>query len=130
VSTFVVGIRNTILDWLTGKASPPAAANRFITVFSGDPQAGGVEVIALLTGSSTRPNATAAMGLALGGVAVNTAPITVVAAAVAGGMVNYAALYDAATGGNLMGSSPVAQRELVATDSLTIPAGALSVGMQ
>lgn len=115
-----------MLDWLTGKATPAAVANRFITVFSGNPTAGGTEVINTLTGSANRINMTAAMAVAAAGAALNNAVITFTASAAAGATVDFVAEYDAITGGNLLSYTPVTAKVIAIGDGLSILVGNLS----
>lgn len=127
---FTAATANSMVDWLTGKTTPAAVANRFITVFDGDPQGAGVEVLNTISGSATRPQLTSAIGAAAAGVATSTSVITFTNSAVAGADVDYVAIYSAATGGTLMASSAVNTPKTVTIgDSLTIPIGSLTVGI-
>lgn len=118
---------NEMLDWFTGVANPPAVATRYITTFLGNPQAGGVENISTITGSSNRIAMTAAMDAASGSQAVNGSDITFTVSAAGGAVVNYVAIYDAITGGNLYGSAQVIERTITTLDGLRIPAGSLTI---
>ena len=129
MAEFVNTVINTMLDWLTGKTTPPAVAGRFITVFNGDPTAGGTEVINTLTGSANRIALTAAMGVAAAGVAANTAIVTFTASAVAGATVNYVAIYDAITAGNLMAYTAVTAKVVAIGDGLSITIGNLTIAI-
>lgn len=117
---------NAMLNWLTGNANPAAVATRYITVFNGDPTAGGTEVISTLTGSANRINMTAAMAAAAAGVAASNALITFTNSAVGGATVNYVAEYDAITGGNLLAYTPVTSKTVAIGDGLSILAGNLT----
>lgn len=122
---FVASAINEMLDWFTGFASPPAVATRYITVFDGDPQGAGTEVINTITGSANRINMTTALSAAAAGVQTNNAIITFTASAVGAADVDYIAIYDAQTGGNLMGSTAVSPKSVGVGDALTIPVGNL-----
>ena len=126
MADFVASVRNSMLDWLTGKTTPAAVANRYITVFDGDPQGAGVEVINTITGSANRQVITASMAAASGGSAVSNADITFTASAVGGADVDYVAEYDAITGGNLLASTAVTPKTVSVGDSLKILSGQLS----
>lgn len=126
MAAFVAGVRNTQIDWLTGKTTPAAVATRYITTFNGDPQSGGTENINTITGSANRQAITAAMGAASGGSAVSGSDITFTNSAVAGATVNFVAEYDAITGGNLMASAAVSSKTVGIGDSLKILAGNLT----
>lgn len=124
--------RSIQVDWLIGKATPAAHAARFITVFNGDPQGAGTEVLNTIAGSATRPQLTSAMGVAntSTGVATSTGDITFTASAVGGATIDHVAVYSAATGGTLMASSPTnASRTVVTGDSVMILTGALTIGI-
>lgn len=120
MAAFVATVRNTMLDWLTGKTTPAAVATRYITTFNGDPQSGGTENINTLTGSANRVNMTTAMAAAAAGSAASNADITFTASAVGAATVNFVAEYDAITGGNLLASVAVTSKAVGIGDSLKI----------
>lgn len=126
MADFVASSRNAMLDWLTGEASPAAAATRYITVFNGDPQGAGTEVINTITGSANRQNMTTAMAAASGGSAASDTDITFTASAVGTATVDYVAVYSAITGGTLMASTAVSSKSVGIGDSLKILATQLS----
>jgi hypothetical protein len=117
---------NPFLDWLTGQANMAAAATRYITVFNGDPQGAGSEVINTITGSANRQDMTAAMAAASGGQCVSDTLITFTTAAVGAATVDYVAVYSAITGGNLLASAQVTSKSVTIGDGLKIVAGALT----
>lgn len=126
MADFTAAIRDSMLDWLTGEASPTAAATRYITVFNGDPQGAGSEVINTITGSANRQNMTTAMAAASGGSAASDTDITFTASAVGAATVDYVAVYSAITGGTLMASTAVSSKSVGIGDSLKILATQLS----
>lgn len=126
---FTVSPRNVMLDWLTGVANPPAVATRYITTFLGDPQVSGIENILTLSGSANRILITPIMGAAVSAVAASTANVVFTNSAIAVTVVDYVAIYDAITGGNLLASGQVQQRTVAVGDSLSIVAGILTVGI-
>lgn len=126
MADFTAAIRDSMLDWLTGEASPAAAATRYITVFNGDPQGAGSEVINTITGSANRQNMTTAMAAASGGSAASDTDITFTASAVGAATVDYVAVYSAITGGTLMASTAVSSKSVGIGDSLKILATQLS----
>ncbi len=126
MADFVASSRNAMLDWLTGEASPAAAATRYITVFNGDPQGAGTEVINTITGSANRQNMTTAMAAASGGSAASDTDITFTASAVGTATVDYVAVYSAITGGTLMASTAVSSKSVGTGDSPKILATQLS----
>lgn len=126
MADFVAASRNEMLDWLTGEANPPAVATRYITIFDGDPQGAGSEVINTITGSANRQNMTTAMAAASGGSAASDTDITFTNSAVGAADVDYVAVYDAQTGGNLMASTQVTSKAVGIGDSLKILSGQLT----
>lgn len=126
MAEYVASSINEMLDWLTGVADPPAVATRYITVFNGNPQAGGTEVINTISGSANRKNMTTAMAAAASGVATSSADIVFTASAVGAATVDYVAEYSAITGGTLMASSQVTSKSVGVGDSLQITAGDLT----
>lgn len=126
MADFVASSRNEMLDWLTGEANPPAVATRYITIFDGDPQGAGSEVINTVTGSANRQNMTTAMAAASGGSAASDTDITFTNSAVGAADVDYVAVYDAQTGGNLMASTQVTSKAVGVGDSLKILSGQLT----
>lgn len=126
MADFVASSRNEMLDWLTGEANPPAVATRYITIFDGDPQGAGSEVINTVTGSANRQDMTTAMAAASGGSAASDTDITFTNSAVGAADVDYVAVYDAQTGGNLMASTQVTSKAVGIGDSLKILSGQLT----
>ncbi len=126
---FVATVRNTQVDWLTGKTTPAAVATRYITTFNGDPQGAGSENISTITGSANRQAITTSMGASASGTATSTADITFTNSATGGATVNFVAIYDAITAGNLMASVAVTSKTVAIGDSLKILSGQLTVGI-
>lgn len=126
MADFVATAINEMLDWLDGVADPPTVGTRYITTFNGDPQGAGSENINTITGSSNRVAITANMAVASGGSAVSNGDITITASAVGSATVDYVAIYDAQTAGNLLASTAVTSKSVSPGDSLTILSGDLS----
>jgi hypothetical protein len=122
----VAAVRNSMLDWLTGRTTPASVATRYITTFYGDPQSGGSENISTITGSANRIDMTTAMAAATSGAALSNADITFTTNASAGATVDYVAVYSAITGGTLYATASVTSKTLTTGDSLRIPSGSLS----
>lgn len=116
---------NEMLDWLTGVASPVATGTRYLTTFNGDPQGAGSENISTITGSANRIAITADMAAASSGAATNDADITITASAAGAATVDYVAIYDAITGGNLLASTAVTSKSVGVGDSLSVLTGNL-----
>lgn len=129
MAAFVAAVRNTQIDWLTGKTTPAAVATRYITTYLGDPQGAGVENIATLTGSANRIAITASMNAAAAGSATNSADITLTNAASSAATVDYVAIMSAITGGTVMASTPVTSKSVQIGDSLKILTPNLTVAI-
>lgn len=126
MADFVASTRNTMLDWLTGLTTPAAVATRYITVFNGDPQGAGSEVINTITGSANRQDMTTAMAAAAAGSAASDTDITFTNSAVGSATVDYVAVYSAITGGTLLASTQVTSKSVSVGDSLKILSGQLT----
>lgn len=79
----------------------------YLDYFNGDPSTNGTSVLVALTGSSTRTDVASQL-TDVSGIAENADFIIVTSAASASTNVNYLAVYDAALGGNLLVSGPLA----------------------
>lgn len=126
MADFVATAINEMLDWLTGVNDPPATATRYITTFSGDPQGAGSENISTLTGSSNRIDMTTAMAAASSGSAASDTDIVYTASANGAVTVDYVAVYDAQTAGNLLASTAVTSKSVAIGDGLSILSGDLT----
>lgn len=86
----------------TSIAAPSGSvAVAYLDIFNGNPSAGGVSVLADITGSATRTNIAASL-TTVSGIAQNPSQIIVAAASEATVNTNYCAIYDAATGGTIL----------------------------
>ena len=126
MADFTASPRNEMLDWLTGIDDPAATATRYITIFNGDPQGAGSEVINTVTGSPNRQDMTTAMAAAAAGSAASDTDITFTTNAAGAATVNYVAVYDAITAGNLLASASVTSKSITPGDSLKINSGNLT----
>jgi hypothetical protein len=79
----------------------------YLDLFDGNPLAAGTSVLATITGSAVRTNVTSALATA-DGVAVNPDVITVTSSAAGQTNLSYIAFYNAASGGALLTSGPLA----------------------
>lgn len=129
MADFVSSARDEMLDWLVGIADPPATGTRYITIFSGDPQGAGSEVINTVTGSSNRQDLTTAMAAASGASVASDTDITFTTNAAGASTVDYVAIYDAQTAGNLLASTSVTSKSVTDGDSLKILSGNLTAAI-
>ena len=109
---------NVMLDWLSGKASAASTATRYISIWSGDPQGAGSEVINTVTGSSTRPSVT--FSSASGGSSSSSGDVVFTTNASGASTVDHVALHTAATSGSVMASCAVTSKSITSGDSLKI----------
>lgn len=124
-------IRNRLVDYLRGAGAPAAVAGVFLDLFNGDPQAAGASVLAAVTGSATRPTVTGSLGAAANGSSTNAAVVNITSAAAGGGTITHMALYDAATGGNLLASHALTSGNMVVTagNAIQINAAGLTLSI-
>lgn len=125
MADFTATAINAMLDWLDGVDDPPAVGTRYLTTFNGDPQGAGSENISTITGSANRIAITADMAAAAAGAATNDADITITASAAGAATVDYVAIYDAITAGNLLASTQVTSKSVGVGDSLSVLTGNL-----
>lgn len=110
-----------ITDWILGKADPPTIGNRYLALFDGDPETTGLEVTDDLS-SEGRQELTSAMDSAdTDGLSENTSDIDF-GSAIAVGQISHLAIFDSASGGNLLASQPldIGTQQVAVGDSLKI----------
>ena len=112
---------NVMLQWLVGNATPSAAATRYVSIWNGDPQGAGSEVINTVTGSATRPSI--AFAAASGGSAASNADVVFTTNAAGSATVDHVAIHTASTAGSVMASCAVTSKAITAGDSLKILSG-------
>lgn len=110
-------LADELIDWVKGTNMPAAPAAVYVALFNGDPTGAGTEITNTIKGSTTRD------AIALGAVttsgnfrqADNTAVITITASASAGATADYAAIFDAATAGNLLSYDTLTASKTITT---------------
>jgi hypothetical protein len=119
-----------MLNWLTGNTTPAAVATRYISVWNGDPQGAGAEVISTITGSGNRINMTAAVPSTATNTAASNLDLVFTTAAVGAATVSYVSINSAITVGTLYASGPVTTPKSVAIgDGLRIVSGSLTIAI-
>lgn len=123
--------RQAMVNYLRGNGAPTPIADNFVDIYNGDPQAAGASVLATLTGSATRLSIKSLMAAATAAapsVSANSAALQLSAAAVAGGTITHLAIFDAATGGNLIASKALTSgtQTITAGNPISVPASAAS----
>lgn len=130
MSVIVTAYENAVLNYLRGAGAPTAIAGLYLDLYNGDPQGAGTSVLSTITGSATRSSITSAMGAAASGSTTNPSTITVTSSAAAGATVTHVALFDAATGGNLLMSGALtAPKTVTVTDVVEFLASALTIAL-
>lgn len=115
---------NKLIDHLLGANTYTKPASKYVALYVGDPAGSGTEIS---TSGSAYARQSAAFTIT-GGVATNTAALEWSAATSSWGTVNYIAIYDASTGGNMLVSSALTTAKTIAVgDVLRIPISNLSV---
>jgi len=79
----------------------------YLDLYFGDPGSGGTSVLSQITGSSVRPNSGGSFGDPVENICVNTAAVSFTDSAIASVNVDYVAVFDASTDGNLIASAPL-----------------------
>ena len=115
---------NKLIDHLLGANTFAKPSAKYVALYVGDPTAGGTEVST--TGSAyARQSSTFTI---LSNVASNTADLQWPTATSAWGTITHAAIYDAATGGNMLVTAPLnATKTIGSGDILRIPASNLTI---
>jgi hypothetical protein len=119
-------LANAHLAWLKGDDMPAAPTTVYVAIFNGDPTAagtGGTEV----SGTISDGRKAVSFGTVTARAVANDANIDFGAAA-ASGTITHGALFDAATGGNMLYFTPLTNTRTIALgDPVVIPAGDLNV---
>lgn len=127
MAVFTATVSSTMLNWLTGNTTPAAVATRYISVYNGDPQGAGAEVISTLTGSANRINMTAAVPTTATNTVSSNADIIFTTAAVGSATVTHVGISNAITAGTLYASAAVSASKTPAVgDGLRILSGSLT----
>ena len=122
-----------ILDHLVGKTSFTMPTNNYVALFNGDPLNAGVELANPSATDYAREQTSASDWTAAAFVspttsAVSAADIDFGVAGAAWGTVDYFAVYDASTDGNMLYCGPLeVSRSIQLNDPVKFPAGELKV---
>ncbi len=95
--------------YLSASLSYPSGsvATLYLDLFIGDPAAGGVSVLATITGSATRTNIASSVGTDANDLAMTFEEVVISSASAAITNVDHIGFYSAASGGTLLVSGPV-----------------------
>lgn len=117
-------LENKVLLHVFGATAYTAPTTLYVGLFTSDPGEGGTGT-EVSGGSYARQTVTFTVA---GNLASNTAAVEFPTASASWGTITYAAVYDAATGGNLLGSGGLATAKTIDSgDVFRIPAGDLDI---
>jgi hypothetical protein len=117
--------QSLLAQFLTSQTS---ITSFYIDLFDGNPSSGGESILQTLTGSATRTNFASSMSAPVAKVTRNTAEILFTSSALASVNVDWLAVYDAASAGTLLMSSPLLNPQtLVLYNGVSFPVGNLQV---
>lgn len=120
MSVLTTAGKNQLLDKVDGAT---AAITWYLDPFNGDPTGAGSSVAA--TTSEGRQQLTSSnMAAAASGAVASSAAITWTATGAI--TIDYIAIYDAASGGNLVAYDAITSKTLADTETITIPTGSLT----
>jgi hypothetical protein len=123
MSVLTTAGKNQLLDKVDGDTG---ALTWYLAPFNGDPSGAGSEVSA--TTSEGRTQLTSSnMAAAASGSVASSADITWTATGSI--TVDYIAIYDAASSGNLVGYDAITSKSLANTETITIPTGSLTISL-
>jgi len=130
MADFLAALTNELIDALTGKSNTSfGGSTQYVTLFNGDPRGAGSEVISTITGSANRLAIASSMAAASSGSASSNADLTFTSNAAGSETVDYIAIYDAQTGGNLLASTSVTSKSVASGDGVSISSGNLSISI-
>jgi hypothetical protein len=79
----------------------------YLDLYFGDPSSDGSSVLSQITDSAVRPNAGSSFGTPVENICTNTSAVSFTDRAIASVNVDYVAVFDASTNGNLIASAPL-----------------------
>lgn len=123
MSVLTTAGKNQLLDKVDGDTG---AITWYLDPFNGDPTGAGTSVAA--TTSEGRQQLTSSnLAAAASGSVASSADITWTATGSI--TIDHVAIYDAASGGNLVGYDAITSKSLANTETLTIPTGSLTFSL-
>lgn len=119
---------NKIARWLGGQAFPAAPAAVYVALFNGDPASGGTEVTTTIRAAG-RVAASFGANVPAAGLVNNMAndADSDFGTAAGAATVNFLALYDAASAGNLLMSHAVSSQAIAIGTSVKVNAGSMTI---
>lgn len=121
---FTAYIDNQLINHLLGSGTYTKPSNLYLALYIGDPLTTGSEIST--SGSAyVRQSSTFSVS---GGIATNSAVIEYPVATTNWGTIDYCAVYDALTSGNMLVTAPLTiAKNIVAGDILRFPVSSISV---
>lgn len=117
---------NKVVRWLAGNAFPAAPATVYVALFNGDPAGAGTEVTTSVNAGGRQAAAWAAPAAGTTNNMSNNAD-TNFGASAGSATIDHVALYDAASGGNLLFSHAIASVSVTAGTTVKVSSGAMTV---
>jgi hypothetical protein len=119
---------NKIVRWLGGQAFPAAPASVYVALFNGDPAAGGTEVTSTIH-TAGRVAASFGANVPAAGTVNNMSndADTDFGTAAGAATINFLALFDAQSGGNLLMSHAVSSQAIAIGTSVKVNAASLTI---
>jgi hypothetical protein len=115
---------NKIVRWLAAQAMPSAPAALYLALYNGDPKAGGTDVTTTIATGGRIAAAFTAPASGTTNTMASTADADFGAAA-GGATVTHVAVFDAASGGNMLASKSVGSNVVSAGQDVKFSAGNL-----
>lgn len=131
MSAFSNYLENAICNWIRGTAMPSAPAALYVALFNGDPTDTGTGGTEVTTTIRTAGRVTGTFGAPTDGVIQNNAIVNFGSAA-GSATVSHFALFDAATGGNLLLYAALTggAQSIGANTNVSFPINSLTITVQ
>lgn len=110
---------NLIENWLKGSAMPTAPTAVYVALFNGDPTDAGTGGTEVTTTVRTAGRVAVAYGTVANKSMTNSAVVNFGAAA-AGATITHFAIFDATSGGNMLGSNPLGSGAGAVSEGTTV----------
>ncbi|MCJ2085498.1 hypothetical protein MKK88_05750 [Methylobacterium sp. E-005] len=121
-------LAQAVLNWARGTAMPTAPSALYVALFNGDPTDAGTGGTEVTTSVRTAGRVAAPYGAPSGKGMTNTSAVSFGNSANTVANVTHFAVFDAASGGNMLGSNPLASGggAITAGSTVSFAAGALT----
>jgi len=123
MSVLTTAGKNQLLDAIDGTST---TLTWYLDPFNGDPSGAGSSVAATTSEGRTQITSSNMAAAASGSVASSAAITWTATGSIT---IDYVAIYDAASAGNLVGYDAITSKSLANTETLTIPSGSLTFSL-